>query len=735
MPEVVTDRTSPQFDWLSEFRAVESLIAGGRAQEIGSRVREAAAKYVHSRYLHVLLGMICFRMNTPADAVRSFESAVGMTTDEPLPELNSPATQVYLESQLRMKPEDRSCLRRGRENFAKNIAAIRRVDAALAEELEGTAEDEVLGLIDLWGRLHFLHREHNQVVVLPSAFRESIGRVLGEYIPLALPTVGTGQELGYILDHQASFLLGRKRIIYLFEPELPRVRAQLHLRDFSEELARRELVILSGTNAGNRINEFFGTLRYPPPLAIVGEESRIRDHMERIHRILDPAEDRARAESYYKSEEFSRRLSDIAGGKILPRVLVSTCRWTTVLQYCAGDFRKSFDRLGCSTSFLIEEDDPQVITSALTWKTLAAFQPDFLFSISHIRASYDVPRELPVIGYVQDRCGPVLIRESLKDCIGPMDVCPCISHKFLDYLLGKGVPREQIEVMPVPADESKFYPLPADDPLRDRFTCDISYVKHGVADPDRMMTDWMASMNLSAGKVPAPVYDYFMSLYRRYRENPRLPWCEEEIFADARQQIGRFVPENRWNDIERILVGFQILVLGTCFRFYYLEALAASGLAMRLYGNQWGNDALFRRFAAGSVKGPELNAVYNFTRVNLHMNPGGTMHQRLCEGGLASGFFLASDCDPAVDWEPARNHFEPGKEIVLFDSPADLVDKCRYYLAHPKERADIAANMRARALKDHTCLQAARRILDLFQRRIDIYMAARGAHVMPSGRN
>lgn len=48
-----------------------------------------------------------------------------------------------------------------------------------------------------------------------------------------------------------------------------------------------------------------------------------------------------------------------------------------------------------------------------------------------------------------------------------------------------------------------------------------------------------------------------------------------------------------------------------------------------------------------------------------------------------------------------RDFFEPD-ECVTYDSPADAVDKIRYYIAHPLQAVTIAARGQARTLRDHT---------------------------------
>jgi len=71
----------------------------------------------------------------------------------------------------------------------------------------------------------------------------------------------------------------------------------------------------------------------------------------------------------------------------------------------------------------------------------------------------------------------------------------------------------------------------------------------------------------------------------------------------------------------------------------------------------------------------------------------------------AGGFLLTSDADGLGEY------FVPGKEIGLFRSTEDLLDRIRYYLAHHDERESVRRAGHARALRDHTY---ERRFRDLF---------------------
>jgi hypothetical protein len=63
-----------------------------------------------------------------------------------------------------------------------------------------------------------------------------------------------------------------------------------------------------------------------------------------------------------------------------------------------------------------------------------------------------------------------------------------------------------------------------------------------------------------------------------------------------------------------------------------------------------------------------------------------------------------------------RAVFEPGKEIVGFDSMAECVDLCRYFLAHDEERRLIAANGWKRAVTQYNETAAFQSKVDLICR-------------------
>jgi len=72
---------------------------------------------------------------------------------------------------------------------------------------------------------------------------------------------------------------------------------------------------------------------------------------------------------------------------------------------------------------------------------------------------------------------------------------------------------------------------------------------------------------------------------------------------------------------------------------------------------------------------------------------------RIFDVMAAGGFLIAEHSAELTEL------FAPGVELETYRSPAELVNKCRFYLSQPELRARIAAAGRARVLSDHTIHQ------------------------------
>jgi len=127
-----------------------------------------------------------------------------------------------------------------------------------------------------------------------------------------------------------------------------------------------------------------------------------------------------------------------------------------------------------------------------------------------------------------------------------------------------------------------------------------------------------------------------------------------------------------------------------------LQALAGAGLVA------WG---------PGWPRGPLYGA--NFVRALAGARVGVNVHQRFGERGdparYGTGanmrvFELAAVGTPQLSDAKAdiARHFTPDREIVLYRSVAELVDRARALLADDARRRQLAAAARERALREHT---------------------------------
>lgn len=108
---------------------------------------------------------------------------------------------------------------------------------------------------------------------------------------------------------------------------------------------------------------------------------------------------------------------------------------------------------------------------------------------------------------------------------------------------------------------------------------------------------------------------------------------------------------------------------------------------------------------------PELKAIYRpevfslaksgamrATKIALNTNQFaelGGVNKRSFELGAMGAFHL-------TDGPRIEEYYEPGVECAVFHGPHELVEKVRYYLGKPEERAEIARRGLVRAWRDHS---------------------------------
>lgn len=93
------------------------------------------------------------------------------------------------------------------------------------------------------------------------------------------------------------------------------------------------------------------------------------------------------------------------------------------------------------------------------------------------------------------------------------------------------------------------------------------------------------------------------------------------------------------------------------------------------------------------------NEVYSTTKQHLHL--------REFEVPMSGGLYITNYSEELVE------HYEPDKEVLVFRSQYELLDKINYYLSHPTEAEKVRIASYKRALKCHTYQK---RFQDLFSK-------------------
>lgn len=151
-------------------------------------------------------------------------------------------------------------------------------------------------------------------------------------------------------------------------------------------------------------------------------------------------------------------------------------------------------------------------------------------------------------------------------------------------------------------------------------------------------------------------------------------------------------------------------------RYYFIVLAAFSPSAQR---RTWASakldeldfrSSVARRFPANvhpPVSDEELVALYSRSHVSLGFlevydghDPTRPvtqhLHLREFEAPMCGALYCTGYLDELAE------HFEPDKEVVVYRNQHELLDKVRYYLAHPDAAAAVRAAGLRRALTDHT---------------------------------
>jgi len=708
---------------LTEFIQVTAEIQNCLNLNQSEKLTQCVDGYINTTdnqaYKCLMQGFDHFLNNDFATAVKTMLQTREILPSEEYSKIPMFYSALLINAQLTLPKRHRPSSSQSTLFYENNINELTKADPDLANQIQNANWPSDFVLIDFWSGLHLYNNEHQVLMDLNHKVINTISEHLTRRAPIAFGSIGSGYELIFCLNNQYEGPHGMTRTHYLFEENAQKLKMLFHINDFSKFLKTQELLIFGGSNLTARFHEIFNTYRYSYPTVFVAKTPVIDECLKQLLDKIEVSTTHDEVKAYYESLEFQNRLKQIAAGEIQPRIMFQTCRWTTYLKHCAADFEKAVQQLGCQTSYIIEDNDVQNMTRSLYWQDLDEHKPDVVFMVSHARSSLKCfPPQLPFIGFIQDKYGPLATDGDLSEIIQPKDLFMCATDDYQDWLKNKGVPENQMFAYPVPADQSKFFPLQTEP--EPQYIAEIGFAKHGDQEFEKMFEQFIALVNnskysqdaIEQKKIANLFIDIFTDLYNKYCLGD-LEICRYE--NQMKEDVYRRIDINSLKDthgIDYLIWNFYCTVYSSAWRYHFLEELDKAGIDLALYGNHWDKHTRLSHLGRGPVAhGDELNKVYNFNKISLSINHFVTMNPRVSECAMAGGFLLVAGHSQANDKMDVRRYFKEGDEIVLFSTAAELIDKTRYYLEHPQERQRITQNAQQRALDNHTIVSAATEML------------------------
>ncbi|MBI4585616.1 MAG: glycosyltransferase family 1 protein [Planctomycetes bacterium] len=713
-------KRAPVCSWEVESERLEALAGRGNLQDTLDALENLLGDHPASTEAYLIGGRILTRFGEFRTAFQMFAAAAGMAACGTLGE-SHPDTPYLVTAQLGLDEEDLRIQPRLARNLGANLEALESIEPELARRISLSQDPENRRIIDLWGELIVADPRTGKFAATSEKFTEEVKYDVKTGIPVAFCGVGSCQEILKALRLAPIGFLGETLPIYLFEKNLERLKLLFRLADLSGLIRERRLIIFGGPDWSKSMQRTFSTLRFPAPGNYLGDKRPYQPEFDRIRASIDisPGE-KEEVLRYYAGDAFKNRLREIAAGRELPRVLIISILWTTVIRDMGARFEKGFRELGCETHTIIEETKVEELSDGFFLRSIGRFKPDLAFCVSYARPSYKaLPDQLPFLCFSMDDMGPVLQLPRLVEQIRPADIFFCMGRFLKKQFAARGIPPFQLSEMIPPADPEVFHPLPPDDPMVKKFSADVAFMKHNWCDLDQNLKDFIR-WYISDPKNP-PFQRVLQEIVRKMHElvladRGRVIFAEEFLeMAFSMLPRGGLPPE--WEArLRTVVMEYMAWVYNYSFKYYFLEAVARADLKLRLYGNRWERHSALSAFAGGLLaNGEELNAAFNGAAISLHIHAGSTMHQRVVEGAQAGAFFLVKRLDGEKDHLRLTDCFEEDREVVFFDSAADLVEKCRHYLERGDERRAIAQRMCERARREHSVRSAAGHMLEVYR--------------------
>jgi hypothetical protein len=468
---------------------------------------------------------------------------------------------------------------------------------------------------------------------------------------MALCGLGDGYVLSALAEFSPVLLLGREQAIYIIEPRAELVLTLLMLHDYSGPngpIRQQRFFWFIGPDWAEQFRQtFLGEPLLHFPSAQIGQGPDVAE-MDSVLRktsqellALDQEQARRIEELYahVTAGELARLFGDNPPRR--PRVLLTTSRFTTVLQYSTADAAEVLAKLGWETRTLIETEPFHSPRKSAVRRAILEFRPDLVLIIDHLRQEHDgvYPANLPFACWIQDHL-PLLCNTQAGESIQARDfVLTAIGTHFVQM---HHYPARQIVDLP------NLARIPQRPKNWKSDGLDLIYISNWTRTTDQVIEEIynrtakppeLRAVAQCAVTRMLAVYDRGDFLATQHEVRAIIQQAQLDAgLAIADPDLADDLVNFFWHRLNNHLYRHQALG-------WVAELVERKNLSFGLYGRGWETHPRLWRFARGFVKpGEDLENLVRQSRMNLQLEPFACFtHPRLLTGLFAGGFFLIRD--------------------------------------------------------------------------------------------
>ncbi len=602
----------------------------------------------------------------------------------------------------------------------ENLDALKKSNLTLSQKINDTpTPDHVEFVIARDGSPSFRLIENQKKIWLGYS---SVPRIFAEchcqHVELGSDNLA-GNGIGHAAD--AKLLLQMMDIhqcLFILEPNLLNIKLAFQLQDLSEEISQGRLVLITDPEPQNELREFY--CQYPG-YNLVGQaisrphltqpenrrfaetvtaamESIAAGSIQTINRI---------AQKFHEltTPDFPNRIRSITNSPPYSKLCVINCTNTNH----PADVVTSRDCLAGlkSLDVFIDHlffDRPDKVSQLSQLQRVEQNQPQIILLVDMLRGDLGHPLPENTICATLLRQSPAnLFAEIALTKIGKFDfIFPCRDDQR-EKLSDNGFAPEKLHTLPLAVNPDIFHPLSAEQNDLQKYKGQISFISHRSSiDPEKYNIHlpthqklWKSVQTEITQRIDEYQFDNAGKFLNRAERNG-VELKEPDLRHHFTELIANYLAPSVVKDIhcrEIMKAGLHLNVWSWSPAFTEISSKATEG---------W-----LESPAASAVRGmvgygSALNKIFNTAPLTVFIDTTGLVEQALLESLAAGSLPLLRRHPNHRTANGIAAYLEIDKEIVTFATPAELIEKARYYLAHNEEREILVQTAREKILSCHT---------------------------------